>query len=288
MLFTSDNLRLLRIPFSFFLLPIFCFALSQAQGVELWRVVVAFIMLHLFVYPASNAYNSYMDQDEGPIGGLQRPPKATRSLYHLSLVWDGIGLALAAILGWRALLLVLVYILVSKAYSWHATRLKRYAVGSFLVVALFQGAYTYLASLYFVGGIATLAGYHFTDFLAAGMAFLLTGALYPLTQVYQHKEDAARGDRTLSLLLGIRGTFVFSALLFIAANALGYFYFLRTGQLGNFWLFQAFLFPAVGYFLWWAYRSWGNARQANWLHTMRLNIIASTLLTSCFLYLWLA
>ena len=72
-------------------------------------------------------------------------------------------------------------------------------------------------------------------FVTAGfICSCLIGASYPLTQVYQHKEDQERGDKTLSILLGVNGTFVFAALLFIAATVLMFVYWAEVSQLQNF------------------------------------------------------
>src|SRR3984885_10172197 len=94
-LFSRDTIKLMRIPFSFFLMPVFFFAVSQASEVVPWRAVLCFFVLHLFIYPASNGYNSYMDNDEGSIGGLKHPPKPTKKLFYLSLIFDAAGLALS-------------------------------------------------------------------------------------------------------------------------------------------------------------------------------------------------
>lgn len=55
----------LRIPFSLFLMPVFLFATSQAESINFREWFLAFVAIHLFLYPASNAYNSYFDRDEG-------------------------------------------------------------------------------------------------------------------------------------------------------------------------------------------------------------------------------
>ena len=60
----------LRIPFSFYLLPIFCFAVSQAPHPRLAVTLLIAIILHLMAYPASQGFNSYYDRDQGSIGGL--------------------------------------------------------------------------------------------------------------------------------------------------------------------------------------------------------------------------
>ena len=90
-----DTIKLLRIPFSFYLMPVFMFALSQTFAINKYAAFFTYIVLHLFIYPASNGYNSYMDQDEGSIGGLEHPPKATKQLFFASIAFDLIGLLLA-------------------------------------------------------------------------------------------------------------------------------------------------------------------------------------------------
>ena len=146
-IFDKNTILHLRIPFSLFLFPIFCFAVSQASSLQWMNIVVVFISLHFFIYPGSNAYNSYMDKDKGSIGGLKVPPPVTVKLYYASIIFDTVGLLLCLFVNIRLVPLMLLYVLVSKAYSWKGIRLKKYAILSWLVVTLFQGGYTFLTSL---------------------------------------------------------------------------------------------------------------------------------------------
>ena len=68
----ADTIKLLRLPFSFFLFPIYLFALSQVPAIDWLKAALIFFIIHFLIYPASNAYNSYMDRDTGPIGGLEK------------------------------------------------------------------------------------------------------------------------------------------------------------------------------------------------------------------------
>ena len=65
-------------------------------------------------------------------------------LYIASIIFDGIGLALSLIANINLFLLMIIYIAVSKAYSWDKIRLKKYAILSWVIVMIFQGGYTYL------------------------------------------------------------------------------------------------------------------------------------------------
>src|SRR5512133_3079821 len=83
-----NTVKHLRLPFSFFLMPVFLFALSQANTINWRTTAIAFVILHLFVFTSSNEYNSYQDGDTGSIGGLKHPPKVSRNLYNVTLLMD--------------------------------------------------------------------------------------------------------------------------------------------------------------------------------------------------------
>src|ERR1700744_4736069 len=97
-----STVQLLRLPFSIFLMPVFWFALSQVDpGQRDWgRALLVFVILHLLVYTASNGYNSYMDRDSPPIGGLERPLAPTRQLFVVTLAMDILSVLLGLVIGW--------------------------------------------------------------------------------------------------------------------------------------------------------------------------------------------
>lgn len=286
--FDRDTVQHLRIPFSFYLLPVFCFGFSQASSIDWFNFGVILIVLHLLVYPGSNVYNSYMDRDTGSIGGLEKPPPVTDNLYYASIFLDAAGLFLAMLAGWELALIILPYIAVSKAYSWHRIRLKKYPFASWIVVALFQGGYTFMMVNMCV--TVNYTGYWFDgrNITCFVIASLLVGAFYPLTQVYQHDEDGRRGDRTLSLILGVKGTFAFSASLFVGAAALVLFYMIKYYYLLHFWVFALCLLPVATYFVWWFTRVLRDPAEANFANTMRINKISAYCMIACFCILaWL-
>ena len=104
----------LRIPFSLFLLPVYLFALSICNNPYFGNVLLVFIIMHLFLYPASNGYNSYFDKDEGSIGALKNPPEVSKQLYVTSLVLDLLSILLSFIISWKFALMIFVYGMVSK------------------------------------------------------------------------------------------------------------------------------------------------------------------------------
>lgn len=282
--FDTNTIKLLRIPFSFFLMPVFFLAVSQCgqwNSDKQWRALLVFLVLHVFVYPASNGYNSFMDQDEGSIGGLKHPPKATIHLFYTSLFFDCIGLALSALLGFSFFIGILVYILVSRSYSWKGIRLKKYPIIGFLSVVVFQGAFTFANVLVGMEGLSHLQVFRELLFPALASS-LMIGGVYPLTQVYQHEQDKASGDLTISCLLGYKGTFLFSLTLFGLAGAFLFLHF----TLIQFMIFQVFLLPVALFFLYWMFLVWRDTTKADFENTMKMNTIASICMNLCFVTLF--
>ena len=108
-----------------------------------------------------------------------------------------------------------------------------------------------------------------------------------MTQVYQHDEDASRGDLTMSRLMGILGTFHFTAIAFTVASAGFVYYFLNYTNSLNALLYVVFLSPVLLFFGWWYLKVRKNEGNADFANTMRLNFISSLSLNAFFLFLWI-
>jgi 1,4-dihydroxy-2-naphthoate octaprenyltransferase len=267
----KSTIQLLRFHFSFFLMPIYWFALSQVPSINWLNAVIVFMVLHVLVYPASNGYNSYMDQDDTPIGGLEQPMQPTRQLFIVTVVMDSLAVLLSLLVSMYFSIGVLLYILVSRAYSYRGIRLKQYPIIGFLTVVVFQGGVTYW--LVYHGCSETLAtNAPWPTILAASC---LIGGFYPLTQIYQHEADKADGVTTISYSLGYRGTFIFTAIIYVISFGLLAYWFLSTLQITGFVLLQLFFIPTLLYFFYWANKVWKDIAAANFKHTMQMNLIAS-------------
>ena len=272
---SASALLHLRFMFSFFLMPVFLFAISQAPQVIWTSTILTFIIWHLLVYPASNGYNSYFDRDEGSIALLENPPPIDKSLYYFSILMDLLAILLSIFVSWILLLAVLLYGLFSKLYSHPQVRLKKYPLISFLIVFIFQGACVYWSSYAAVSGLNNLNGWNLNFTLAGLICSCLIGASYPLTQVYQHIEDGKRGDKTLSIVLGIRGSFWFAAALFALSALLLFIYWYRLEMMNNFWLFLPFVFPVFAVFVNWFIKVYHDPNQANFKNMSRMTLISS-------------
>ena len=272
---TRSTVLHLRIPFSFFLLPIFLFGLSISPNIHGWKTLLAFFIIHFLLYPASNGYNSYFDKDEESIGGLEKPPTVTRDLYWVSLAMDAVALLLGLFIGLEFVMMLFLFGLASKAYSHPAVRLKKRPVTSWLVAGFFQGFFTLLMTYMAVNDVSLSSALQPRVLFAAVLSSLMLWGSYPMTQVYQHQEDSRRGDITLSIRLGIRGTFVFTAVFFSGAMGgfISYFltYYSSLVALG----FVVLLLPVLVYFGWWYVQVLNNREEASFKNTMRLNWLSA-------------
>jgi 1,4-dihydroxy-2-naphthoate octaprenyltransferase len=266
-------------------MPLFLFALSQSPNIIIFKTIISFLIIHFLVYPASNGYNSYIDRDESSIGGLEKPPLPTKKLFYTTLVMDFLSVVLSFILiNPLFAFCVFLYILASRAYSSKQIRVKKYPFGGFLLVIFFQGAFTfYMAYLSITDNLLVINKANL--FLLLGCSFQIAGA-YPLTQVYQHKQDYADDVITLSYKLGYIGTFAFTAFMFFLCNVCYYLYFNLINKPINFYIIQLFFFPIVAYFAYWFYLVYKDNANANFKNTMRMNTIAAICMNICFITLY--
>jgi lycopene elongase/hydratase (dihydrobisanhydrobacterioruberin-forming) len=151
------------------------------------------------------ALNSAYDRDEGDIAYLRRPPSPPAHLASFGFCLMALGLLGSFLLpaGYRAAYAVCLGL--SVLYSVPPFRLKAVPGADWVINMLGFGTLTPYA-----GWAATGAPVDQTHGLILVAFCPLFAALYPLTQIYQLKEDSRRGDRTLALMLGVRRSLLVS------------------------------------------------------------------------------
>ncbi|HEX7002823.1 MAG TPA: UbiA family prenyltransferase [Trueperaceae bacterium] len=268
----------LRLNFNLLLAPVYLYGVVTAGGrVAEARFWLGFLSLHLFLYGGTTAFNSYYDRDEGPIGGLLKPPPVDLGLLRFSLVVQALGLVPAALLGPEFFLAWLALFLVFTAYSHPLARLKARPSSALAAIALGQGALGFaLGWLAVSPDILPLTAPALLGM--ASTALVVTG-LYLISQSYQVHEDRQRGDVTIPVLLGARGALLV-ALLPLAAGGLLLAWQLAL-PLGPAWLLALLLFFAglAAWLVGWALRLDETAVERNYAVTMRFLSVASGGLT---------
>ncbi len=278
----------LRIPFSYFLLPVYLFSVAISPNVTEDGLLWTFLIVHIFLYPASNGYNSYFDKDEKSIGGLKNPPPVNKGLYYLALLFDIIAIILGFIMiNATFSIMLLVYGLVSKAYSHPDIRLKKYPITGWLIAGLFQGLFTLVMCYIGINKYGIENIWKWSVLIPGALCSLMLWANYPMTQVYQHEEDGKRGDETFSRMLGIKGTFYFVGGVF-ALVTIGFVLYFNAFLSARYAIgFLIALFPVLLYFSYWFAKVRHDESKADYTHTMWLNFISSTSLNVYFLYIFL-
>jgi len=276
-----STIKLLRIPFSFFLSPIYFFSLAQVPRINWFNAVLIFFIIHFLIYPASNGYNSYMDRDTESIGGLEKPPPPSRQLFWVTVVLDSIGILLSLMIGPVFTLVMLFYIGASKAYSYRGIRLKKYPYLGYFIVILFQGAVTFWLVYYGSNTEQNIS----VPWQGMVICSLLVGGFYPLTQIYQHKQDLDDGVNTISYKLGYIGTFIFCAIVYILAWVFMAQFFITNKHGDQLLVIGIFFIPVIVYFIRWFVMVHKNHQQANFKNTMKMNWLAATCTNISFLIL---
>lgn len=203
------------------------------------------------------------------------PP--TKQLFFVTIAMDVLAILLSFFISIYFSLGILLYILASRAYSYRGIRLKKYPATGFITVFIFQGAVIFFITYHAVHPQQTLN----VPLLSCLTASLLIGALYPLTQIYQHEEDRKDGVISISALLGKKATFIFSMLLFLSATFLLYLRFQQQHHLNHFTKYLLIMLPVVLFFFYWMKKVWRDEREASFKNSLLMNVL-STLCTTIF------
>lgn len=252
-------------------MPVYWFALSQTVQLNTTHAITVFCILHLLVYPASNGYNSYMDRDTESIGGIKNPMQPTKQLFYVTVILDLVSVILSYFISLCFMAGIIAYILASRAYSYRGIRLKKYPGIGYLTVVIFQGGLSFFLVMHGCSSDKTLH----VPFMGMLTASLLIGGFYPLTQIYQHKQDKDDGVISISSMLGYKGTFIFTAIIYVLAMCCLGVYLISNLEQDNFFIIQIFFGPILVFFLWWFKKVLANTDAASFKNTMRMNLLAS-------------
>jgi 1,4-dihydroxy-2-naphthoate polyprenyltransferase len=272
-------LKHMRLGISVFLMPTYLFALSQIDAVGIAPCFLCFVALHMLLYPSSHAYNNYMDNDFGAVSGIASPLPKNRNLLYASATLDVIALIAMYFLSTFAALLTLVYICGSRAYSYRGIRLKQYPIASYICVSGTQGLI-----IYYLTAFAVSKQFSPIEHLApALLSSMFIASAYPITQIYQHETDKQDGIVTMSALLGVQGTFRFSAVMYTLTHIFTCVYLYATLQHIHILVYFALNLVPTVMFLQWQTKAQIEPKEVNYKNTMKIAGIASICSNICFI-----
>ncbi len=280
----------LRLPFSLLLMPVFlfsCYVLEVGKDRSLIaELLLLFFILHGLVYPSSNAYNSTQDRDEGSVGLIKKPLPVPKTLIPITVILDCCALILCYTIHLYTAVLLLIYIIASRLYSYRGVRLKKYPILGFLIVFICQGALVFWMVKSVI--VPDINGKTFIESLPmAFVSSLFIGSIYPLSQIYQHEQDKKDGVYTISAMLGYRNTFIFSGIQFMLASLIFNYFLFNDGRTIEMLIYNTSQLPVIIFFLIWFYRVIKDHAKADFKHTMQMNIISAVSMNICFIILLL-
>ncbi len=220
-----------------------------------------------------------MDADEGAIAGIKDPPKPTKQLFQASVLLDFIGILASLYIGIGFTIVNIFLMILSRLYSYRKVRLKQYGLLAFLIVSLTQGGVSFV-NMYFgmINESFSLSGIPWQAFT---VATLFVGAIYPITQIYQHDEDRKDNVNTISMMVGKRGTFLISGVLFLISFLILYYEIDNKEML----IFTGFMLVPISFFFQWMIRSWKRESLINYTNTMIMAISAAIAMNLAFLWI---
>jgi 1,4-dihydroxy-2-naphthoate octaprenyltransferase len=266
----NNALQRSQLIISIIYLPVFLFAISQTQNINWLNTALFFVIMFALVHPSIRMQITYANMQLSKCEIAQT--EQAKKLFKTSTAMDGLAVILSAIiLSLEVGAGVLTYLLLSKLHNSNPIRLKKYAIISWLLTMFIHGVLLFALTQYACGKIMLI-----TYVFALQASAFFVGFAYPLIQMYTHIEDANRGDLTMSLRLGIKGTFTLSLVLFLVAISFMGLHFYNTNHLFHFYLFLLFLSPVAAYFFWWRKNTKIQPMAANYTFT-RLFMIITTI-----------
>ncbi len=203
----------LRLHYQFFILSggylLSALFLQEVNWTDYW---IQFLNVHILLFGGATAYNSYWDKDEGPIGGLKKPPEMTRWMWVVSMSMQWIGLMWAYTIGLSYMIIYFTSMVLFWLYSTPLARWKGKPILSILAIGLSTGTNSFLLG-YLAGGAESLSVNE--GVIALGVACILL-SLYPVSQVFQMEEDKERGDQTFAMKFGLKRVRQFFAVMYLA------------------------------------------------------------------------
>lgn len=86
--------------------------------------------------------------------------------------------------------------------------------------------------------------------------------------------------------MGVRGTFVFSGIMYALAEVALFIYFKENNLLTQFAILQLFFIPVLVYFIYWWKLVMKNSDNANFRYSFRMNMVAAFSTNFAFILLY--
>jgi len=267
---------------TFIYLPLFLFAISQTHDLNWLHTGFFFVILQVLMHPSNQLQiaNANMELSDNKTDITQQ----AKNLITTSISMNSLAVVLSILIfSLEVGVGVLCYLLLSKLHNNNPIRLRKYAIISLLLTMTMQGVLLFALTQYATGKLMLI-----TNVFAIQACAFFVGFVYPLTQMHTHTDDLKRGDLTISIRLGLKGTFALSLVMLLLAISFMGLHLYNTRNVFHFYLFLFFLSPVAAYFFWWRKNTRIEPLVANYRFTklfVMINTICMCLFSLVLIYL---
>ena len=214
----------LRLPFQLVMFIIFLTGFVVGGYSNISNLILGAIIFFVFISGGTVAYNSYYDKDEGPINFIKNPPKPTKSLLVLSIIFKVSGIIFSLLIDFKFFIVCVVFVFMSVLYSHPKFRFKTKYGLDLVINGVGYGSLNILG-----GWLCTTSEINFKILLLSIIAFFIVSAGHPLTQVFQYEDDKKKDGKTFVAIFGPKKSLlvclIFLLITFILFNVFLAIYF---------------------------------------------------------------
>lgn len=195
----------LRLPFQIVMFIIFLTGFVVGGYSNIYNLILGSIIIFVFISGGTVAYNSYYDNDNGPINFLKNPPKPTKTLLVLSIIFKVSGVFLALLINFEFFIMCVALVFMSVLYSHPKFRFKTKHGLDLVLNGIGYGSLNVLG-----GWLCTTSEINFKIILLSFIAFFIVSAGHPLTQVFQYDDDKKKKGKTFVAIFGPKKSLLMS------------------------------------------------------------------------------
>lgn len=281
-----NSLKQLRLPFSIFLMPVFFFALALTPNHNEARILWVFLAVHVFLYPSCSGFKSFFSKNES--GSTTVAQEESTGLLWIALVLLLIAIGIGVRINWSFAGMIAVYGMVSLAVAYPSLAISKNHWLNWFFTGLFQG---YFAFAMMYAGLSALSWemlFKSHVLIPGVLVSLLFWAAYPFTQMHLQKGIKNIAYPTLEKILGPKGIFLFSAIIFLLAGFSFTWYFNEKNQTEAIYTFLACILPMILYFLiWFSFVRFNSKKHTNYKWATGMTICITLGLNAFFIYYFL-
>jgi 4-hydroxybenzoate polyprenyltransferase len=227
----------LRLPFQLVMFFIFLTGFVVGGYSNISNLILGAIIVYVFISGGTVAYNSYYDKDEGPVNFIKNPPKPTKSLLVLSIIFKMFGIILAPLINFNFFIICVVCVFMSIFYSHPKFRLKTKNGLDLVINGVGYGSLSILG-----GWLCVTSEINFKIIFLSIIAFFLISTGLPLTQIFQYDDDKKKDGKTFVVIFGPKKSLLISLiLLFITLILFNVFFVIYFNFLFNIVISMALL-----------------------------------------------